>query len=240
LAAIDQEHWAVANGFIMEGLSAYRGAAGTNSRIVASPSFETRSTLMLAECSLGLGNLTRAQRLVMAAKRMSDEHDLRDARACSELLLGCIDDAAGRVRSALAHWRRASALAARVESPRIAFAAEVELFRQAVLAGDAPVAAGSRRRLERLAPWIPRHIPAYRRFKQLVSDDRPRDARAREGEHHVQIPKASVGHTASVDRVDADQRRYDQRPHASDRRRGASTGPRQLSTAHHDDGRPEH
>ncbi len=224
-AAIDQEQWTVANGFIMEGLAAYRDCAGNDSRIVASPSFEAQSTLMLAECSLGMENRTRAQRLVMAAKRLSDEHDLPVSQACAELLLGCIDESAGRVKSALAHWRRAATLAARVESPRIAFAAEVELFRQAMLAGDAPVAAGSRRRLERLAPWIPRHIPAYRRFKDLLHDDRPRAVRAREGEPHVQLPKATVGRAASVDRIDSSGRGHDRRPHAAGRVRSPSTDP---------------
>jgi hypothetical protein len=162
----------------------------------------------------------------MAAKRMSDEHDLPAARACSELLLGCVDDAAGRVKSAIVHWRRAATLAVRIESPRTAFAAEVELFRQALLTGDAPVVAGSRRRLERLAPWVPRHIPAYRRFKQLVHDDRPLEARAREGEHDVQLPQASSGNAAPVDRIEPGRRRYDQRAHAPGLGRNASTDPR--------------
>jgi transcriptional regulator with XRE-family HTH domain len=213
-AAIDQEQWAAAEGFLTEGLAAYRSAAGQSSRVVESPSFEAHAMLMLAECSLGLGNHARAQRLATAADRMSREHDLPVARAYSELILGYVDEAAGRLKSALARWRRARTLAARVDSPRIAFAAEVEFFRQAQLAGDTAEAASARRRLDRLAPWIPRHIPAFRRFKQLT----------REGDTHVEHRQVSKGGVVAFDHFDSGRRRNDQPSKRAGRPRGEHPG----------------
>ncbi len=148
--------------------------------------------LMLAECSLNLLNISRARRLTLAAKRMSEEHGLPLGVAYSELLLGWIDESEGRMERALTRWRRAAALAARIDSPRIVFAAEVEIFRQASQAGDVARARASRCRLERLAPWVPRHIPAYRRFKQLIDQDRPRSSRAEEVEKHDEHRKDSA------------------------------------------------
>src|SRR6185436_18929345 len=108
---------------------------------------------MLAECSLNLRNMSRVRRFTLAAKRLSEDYDLPLGLAYSELLLGWIDEAAGRVERALARWRRATVLAARIDSPRIVFTAEVEIYRQARQAGDPARARASRRRLERLVPW---------------------------------------------------------------------------------------
>jgi transcriptional regulator with XRE-family HTH domain len=190
-AAIDQEQWKPAYDYLLKALAAYREGAGRQSLLLPSPSFEAQALLKLAECSLKLGNVSRTRRLTLAAKRMSEEHDLPVGLAYSELLLGWIDEGAGRVESALTRWRRAAVLAARIDYPRIAFTAEVEIFRQASQAGDVARARASRRRLERLAPWIPRHIPAYRRFKELTEQDRPRTSRTQEDKTHDELPKIS-------------------------------------------------
>jgi hypothetical protein len=171
---------------------------------------------MLAECSLHLRNMSRTRRLALAAKHMSDEHDLPLGLAYSELILGWIDEVAGRPDQALARWRRAVALAARIDYPRIAFTAEVEIFRQARDAGDVARARASRRRLDRLVPWIPRHIPAFRRFKLLIDQDRRRISRAREeGETHDQLPNVPAVGARSVAGADAGNRRHDRRPRAT-------------------------
>jgi transcriptional regulator with XRE-family HTH domain len=199
-AAIDQEQWAVADGQLLKALAAYRDGLEGQSLLLPSPSFEAMTLLMLAECSVNVRNMARARRFTMAAKRMSEDHHLPSGLAYSELLLGWVDEAAGRVERALTRWRRVTVLAARIDNPRLVFTAEVEIFRQAQDAGDLARARASRRRLERLVPWIPRHIPAYRRFKQLIDHDRPRAPRAQEGKTHDELPKtAAVRARSDVD-----------------------------------------
>jgi transcriptional regulator with XRE-family HTH domain len=199
-AAIDQEQWAIADGHLLKALAAYRDGLGRQSLLLPSPSFEAVALLMLAECSVNVRNMSRARRFTIAAQRMSEEHALPLGLAYSELLLGWIDEAAGRVVRALSRWRRATVLAVGIDDPRIDFTAEVEIFRQAQEAGDSARARASRRRLERLVPWIPRHIPAYRRFKQLIDQGRPRATRAQEGKTDDELPKtATAGARGAVD-----------------------------------------
>jgi hypothetical protein len=164
----------------LKALAAYREGTGRESRLLPSPSFEAQALLMLAECSLNLRKISRARRLTMAAKRMSRAHDLPLGLAYSELLLGCIDEQDGQGERALQRWRRAAALATRIDYQRIVFTAEVEVFRQARRIGDFARAKASKRRLDRLVPWIPKYIPAYRRFKELISE---------EGKSHEELPK---------------------------------------------------
>jgi transcriptional regulator with XRE-family HTH domain len=222
-AAIDQEQWVVADGHLLEALAAYRDGLERQSLLLPSPSFEAMTLLMLAECSVNVGNMARARRFTMAAKRMSDDHDLPLGLAYSELLLGWIDEAAGRVEQALTRWRRVTLLAARIDDPRIVFTAEVEIFRQAQEAGDLARARASRRRLERLVPWIPRHVPAYLRFKRLTDQDRPRATRAQEGKTHDELPKtARIGARSDVDAL-VGVRRVDRR------QPGARTGDRSAT-----------
>jgi tetratricopeptide (TPR) repeat protein len=210
-AAIDQEQWAVADGYLLKTLAAYRDGLGRQSLLLPSPSFEAMTLLMLAECSVNVSNMSRTRRFTIAAQRLSEEHDLPSGLAHSELFLGWIDEAAGRVERALSRWRRVTDLAARIDDPRLVFTAEVEIFRQAREAGDSARARASRRRLERLVPWIPRHIPAYRRFKQLIDQDRPRAMRAQEDQTHDELPKtATVGARSDVS-ADAGVRRTHRR-----------------------------
>ena len=214
-AAIDQEQWAVADGYLLKTLAANRDGLGRQSLLLPSPSFEATTLLTLAECSVNVRNMSRARRFTIAAQRMSEEHDLSLGLAYSELLLGWIDEAAGHVELALSRWRRVTVLAARIDDTRCAFTAEVEIFRQARGAGDSARARASRRRLERLVPWIPRHIPAYRRFKQLIDQDRPRATRAQEGQTHDELPKiATVGARSDVDADVGVRRAHRRQPRA--------------------------
>jgi len=227
-AAIDQEQWQVAYDLHLKSLAAYRDGADQDSWLLAGPSFEAQRLLMLAECSLYLRNMSRARRLLLAAKRLSEEHDLPSGLAYSELFLGWIDEAAGRIDQALARWRRAAALAARVDNPRIAFTAEVEIFRQAQDAGDVARARACKRRLDRLAPWIPQHIPAYKRFGLLVDQERRRAARAQEGGTHEELPHVSaVGAPGAPDAPDTAAGR---RRHHPGRRAGLSGASRITRT----------
>lgn len=197
-AAVDQEQWGTASEFLLKALAAYRDGTGRESLILPNPSFAAQALLILAECSLHLRNIPRARRLTLAAKRMSQAHDLPVGLAYSELILGWIDEEDGQVERALQRWRRAAALAARIDYQRIVFTAEVEIFRQAWRAGDLARAKASRRRLERLVPWVPRYIPAYRRFKQLIAE---------EGEIHEELPETATAGARDGTGAFAGQRR---------------------------------
>ena len=223
-AAIDQEQWAHGYDELMKALAAQREGTEQRSQLLPSPSFEAQALLMLAECSLNLRNIARARRLTVAAKRMSEEHDMPLGLAYSELLLGWIDESDGKVERALARWRRAIALAARIDYPRIVFTAEVELFRQAIQAGDVARARASRRRLERLVPWIPRYIPAFRRFQQLIGRGDSPSSRADKGEQHDDLATASNGRAHDDAGPDAGER-LDHR-----QRRAARRGAHRVAT----------
>jgi tetratricopeptide (TPR) repeat protein len=223
-AAIDQEQWACGYEYLMKSLAAHRKGEQQASILLPSPSFEAQALLMLAECSLNLRNIARARRLTAAAKRMSEEHEMPLGLAYSELLLGWIDESDGRPEQALARWRRAAALAARIDYPRIVFTAEVEIFRQAKDAGDVARARASKRRLERLVPWIPRYIPAYRRFKQLIGPSDAPLSGAAEGDEHAHLSSASSGC------ADDDARRAVGRRRNDRRRPDASRKPHRVAT----------
>ncbi len=221
-AAIDQEQWTIAYDHLMEALAAYRDGGEQQSQLLHSPSFEALTLLKLAECSLQMRNAPRARRLITAAERISKEHDLPLGLAYSELLLGWIDEGAGRPEKAIMRWRRAIAIAARTDYPRIAFTAEVEIFRLAQDAGNAAAARASRRRLERLAPWVPKYIPAFRRFIQLIDDDRLPSATVEKGDaHEVHSKVLAVGARDASD-LPAGRRPSDRRPaHAAATHRSA-------------------
>lgn len=208
-AALDQEQWQAASRYLLQALAAYRDADGRSSPLLPSPSFEAQAMLMLAECSLQMRSLSRARRLTLAAQRLGRRHDLPLTLSYSELILGCIDDAEGRPDRALERWRSAATIGARIDHQRSVFTAEVEIFRQAVEAGETNRARASRRRLERVAPWIPRHIPAYRRYKRLIE----------EGESHEEHERvATVGLGGGVARPAGrrgDARRPARRPGAA-------------------------
>lgn len=167
--ALDQEQWNAASAQLMEALATYRRSEGVPSRLLPNPSFEPLTLLKLAECALRVGEHARTRQLALAAKRMSVEGDLPLGRAYAELLLGCVDEAEGHVDRALQRWRKAAALASKINHPGVAFWAEVELLRHAIEAGERATARAIRRRLERLSPWAPRHIPAYRTYRQLIA-----------------------------------------------------------------------
>jgi len=217
-AAIDQEQWSVANDYLLQALAAYRDGVGSVSQLLPSPVFEAQAFLSLAECSLNGRNLSRARRLTLAAQRMGKDHGLPQCLAYCELFLGWLDEADGQVDRALSRWRRATALAGQINSKRIAFTAEVEILRQATSVGDAGRARASKRRLARLAPWVPRHIPAYRRYQELIQQGNARLPRVREGDAHEEPEHISDVDVGRGTVVDIDRRR-------DDRRRRNAAGP---------------
>lgn len=186
--AIEQEQWSVAAAHLAKAQEAHRQGLDQPSVVISGPLFEAQTLLMLADCEIHLSNLPRARRLAVAAKRISEQNSLSSAIAYCEYVLGRLDDANGSPEQALARWRKAASLAAEFDHKRLAFTVEVELFRQALRAGDAARARASRRRLERMAPWIPSHVQALREFKQLAENtiDAPRMAAAK-GDAHDRI-----------------------------------------------------
>jgi transcriptional regulator with XRE-family HTH domain len=235
VAAIDQEQWVAANDYLMKALATYRDGVGSQSQLVPSPAFEAQTFLMLAECSLHDRNMARVRRLTLAAQRMGQEHGLPECLAYCELLLGWVDEANGQVERALSRWRRATTLAAKLNSTRIAFTAEVEILRQAMHVGDTARARASKRRLARLAPWAPRYIPAYRLYTQLTQQGGAQPSGAPKGDaHEEQQPIPGVDHGGGRGTVaDIDQRRVDRRRPAGDgpRRRGVTADGRWLRSA---------
>jgi len=209
--ALDQSQWAVGSDFFLKALASNREAAQEDSRLVPSPSFEAQIVASLAECALGLGQFPRARRLALAANRLSRVRNLPMSLAYSELWLGKVDEATGRADRALDRWRRASELAKRIDHPRLLFSAEVEMLRLAIAAGDRAWARIHRRRLERIAPFVPHHIPAYRTYLGLLDEDRSKKARAEEEKRHGVPKEASVAVVGGGSRVlggsSADQRR---------------------------------
>lgn len=195
--AFEQEQWSLAADSFNRSLSAYRESEGRTCLLQPVPAFESHTLLMLAECAMHLGSVARARRLVLVAKRMSQELQSPMALAYSELLLGRIDERDGAREQAEERFRRAASLAAKTDNRRLAFSAELELFRQAQKAGDLARARASRRRLDRLAPWVPPHILALREFKQLIGRDRERSRTAAEGgvdeqNQEIAVPRARV------------------------------------------------
>jgi transcriptional regulator with XRE-family HTH domain len=183
--AIDQGEWQSAYDLLMKALAAHREGDERDSRLAEIPFFEAQMFVKMAECSLNLGATSRARRLALAARRTCREHDWANGLAYAEVYLGLVDERDGRADLALVRWRRAAAIAKKIEDPRILFSAEVEIFRQALAAGDKALARASRRRLERIAPWIQKHIPAYKRYKELVES---------EGGKHEEAQRGQVAH----------------------------------------------
>ena len=218
-AAIDLEQWPAANDYLLRALASYRDGVGGVSQLVPSPAFEAQTFLSLAECALHDRNMSRARRLTLTAQRIGQDHELPQSLAYCELLLGWIDEAGGKVDRALARWRRATVLAGELNSPRIAFTAEVEILRQAMSAGDTARARASKRRLARLVPWVPRHIPAFRLYTQLTRQGNAPPRAAHKGDPHESQQdssgvddRAGRGAVADIDERRDERRRPDKRP----------------------------
>lgn len=192
IVAIDQEQWSVAVDYLERALEAHRENPSEDRLVISGPAFEAQTLLMLADCAIHLTAIARARRLALAAKRISEEHELALGLAYSELLLGQLDDRQGLRDQAYQRWRKGAALALRLDNQRLAFTMEMEMFRQALSKGDPARARASRRRLEQLAPWVPAHIPALRDYKRLTEATVPTSNRTpRKGGSHARAAKLS-------------------------------------------------
>jgi transcriptional regulator with XRE-family HTH domain len=146
----------------------YRDAGEGGGTLSWSPSFEVDALLRLSEAYLMNGAHEKAGRAALAARKLASRHDLPSGLAYSELFLGQLDVHAGRRDDAVRRWRRAAAGAVELHNQRLAFAAEFFVYRSALDSGYAALARAAQRRLERLAPWVPMHLPLLAQFRETA------------------------------------------------------------------------
>jgi tetratricopeptide (TPR) repeat protein len=132
-------------------------------------------------CALSLNNLAElyflnkrygsARRAAKASLRISATHGRSRSSAFSLLLLGAIDEIDGRSAHALKRWREAARIAKTLNDRDLRFKVELVLYGRALRDGNAPVARAVKRRLKKLAPWIPGEKKELAVFKRLIVED---------------------------------------------------------------------
>ncbi len=135
-----------------------------------------------AECATSLNNLAQcyfdqkrfgaARRSCTASMKISKDNNHNRSHALSLILLGEIDEVENRPGLAERKWKEAVAIAKRMKDKKLIFKAEFFRFRRAVSTGDRAVARAIKRRLQRLAPWIPKDTFELHAFAELVEGQR--------------------------------------------------------------------
>lgn len=171
--AIERSDHARAVEFLQEAYRAHREAERQSCLLTPNPSFEVSVLLHLAESYFETGAYDKSRRSALAAKRLSRRADLHAGFAYSELALGLVDEQEGRHGRARQRWKRTGESAEAVNNKRLAFAAEFYTFRQALALGMTSLARASQRRLERLEPWVPEHLPLLREYRELIEQWKP-------------------------------------------------------------------
>jgi len=168
IVAIDQADYEQGVRYLHQAFRSNRDVAGDGLALVSNPGFEANTLLHLAEAYVHSGSYEKAGHAARSAKRLSARAGLPGAQAYSELALGELDERVGRHERAVQRWRRSAQLAVSMHNRRLGFSAEFYVFRQALHRGNQALARASRRRLERLAPWVPEHFPLLGEFHELV------------------------------------------------------------------------
>jgi tetratricopeptide (TPR) repeat protein len=145
----------------------YRDAGVGDGPLGWSATFEVDTLLRLSEAYLDIGALDKADRSARAAHGLAARHELPSGLAYSELFLGHLDQRAGREDDALRRWRRVAASAEALNNRRLMFSAEYYVFRSAHRAGHRALSRAARQRLDRLAPWVPAHLPLLAEYRGL-------------------------------------------------------------------------
>jgi tetratricopeptide (TPR) repeat protein len=127
----------------------------------------------LSQCYVTLKRFQSARRSANAALRIADQLKRYRSRAASLMLLGIVDAADNRGRSAKNKWQEAVQIAKRLKDTELRFKAEFLLYKQALRNHNAAVARAISRRLQRLAPSIPVEIDEVDEFRQLASGITP-------------------------------------------------------------------
>jgi tetratricopeptide (TPR) repeat protein len=173
VVAIDQADHRQSVKSLRQAFRSNREAADSGLALVSNPGFEANTLLHLAEAYTQSGFYEKAGYAARSAKRLSARARLPGPQAYSELALGELDERAGRPERAIQRWRRTAQLADSMHNRRLGFCAEFYVFRQALHRGNQALARASRRRLERLVPWVPEHFPLLGEFHELVPAHSP-------------------------------------------------------------------
>ena len=168
VVAIDQADHKQSVKYLSQAFRSNREAAGDGLALVSNPGFEANTLLHLAEAYTNSGSYEKAGYSARSAKRLSARAGLPGPEAYSELALGELDERAGRHERAIQRWRRSAQLAESMNNRRLGFCSEFYVFRQALHRGNRALARASRRRLERLTPWVPERFPLLDEFHELV------------------------------------------------------------------------
>jgi tetratricopeptide (TPR) repeat protein len=141
-----------------------------------------KAARLTAECASSLNNLSQcyfdqkrygaAKRTCMASAKLSKLNNHHHDLALSLILLGEIDEIENRHAQAAKKWNEAVAIAKRLKDKELRFKAEFVRFRRAVSTGDKAVARAIKRRLKRLAPWLPQDNFELNAFGEMIEDQR--------------------------------------------------------------------
>jgi len=148
---------------------ALRRADGRKCLLEPNASFAAGSLNLLAESYLELKQLERSKRAALAAKKLSGDNRLPGALGFAEVTLGRLDELQGLEERARDRWSEAGRIAKAIRNTKLEFTAEFFVFRQVTLRGDSALARASRRRLERLEPCVPAHLPLLEEYRELTA-----------------------------------------------------------------------
>jgi tetratricopeptide (TPR) repeat protein len=126
-----------------------------------------RSLSNLAQVFFDLGRVRAAKRALLAADKLATRLDQHRVRALSRILMGEIDFQEHREELAARRWREAADIARRLDDKVLRFKAEFFLYKQAQRSGNSPAARSLRRRLRKLAHWVPDDTPELSDFRLL-------------------------------------------------------------------------
>jgi tetratricopeptide (TPR) repeat protein len=121
----------------------------------------------LAECYFDSKRYASARRAAEASKRITAQLDRPRSLALSLILLGQIDEVEDRPAQAFRRWRRAAAIAKKLNDKELRFKTDFVLYRRAVRDGDEAVTRAIGRRLRKLAPVIPDDTDELLAFHQM-------------------------------------------------------------------------
>jgi len=155
--------------YLVRSLRTYRGLSRSEDEpSAADASFEARTLLNLGHCYFHLEQNRSARRALISSLRAGRRMGLRRERALAGILLGLLDERENRTARAGQRWREAVLTAKAVNDKSLRFRAEFYLFRQALQSNNAPAARAMRRRLSRLAPWLPTRVEELAEFRRLT------------------------------------------------------------------------
>jgi len=125
----------------------------------------------IAECYLDMRRIRSARRASEAALRSLADHPRSHARAAALSVMGKVMEAEGRFDYAISVWHEAASLARDYKDRVLRFKIDLSLLRRAMSSDDEPSARAIRRRLRKLAPWIPQEVEELTQYRDLVRSE---------------------------------------------------------------------